>query len=129
MDTSLSVVETYGSVVISILVLIGVEVAARSETPTLAAVAAAVPTGIPLALFIVSSKQGKKLGSAALTSFSDACLRGSVGTVAFALAMRAVARRGGTWPWMALAGYASWLATWWVTGILFESGLAEKIEE
>ncbi|CAK0810484.1 unnamed protein product, partial [Prorocentrum cordatum] len=121
----------HGGAAVSVLVLLAVEAAAHMGTPKLAAVASAIPTGMPLALFSrvgswLRSQAGAGPASGAVADFSDACLRGSIGTVAFAMAMRTVARRGGAWYWMVLAGYAAWLAAWWLVAILFEPSQAEK---
>ena len=64
--------------------LLAVEFAARRGSPQLAAVAAAIPTGTPLALLIIASKGG---GQQALVQFSDACVRGIASSLGFAAAM------------------------------------------
>ncbi|CAK9052800.1 unnamed protein product [Durusdinium trenchii] len=66
--------ESYGGLVVSLLVLLTVEVASRSGQVQLAAVAAAIPTGLPLALCIVVSKSPRQ---EELVEFSDAVLRGT----------------------------------------------------
>mmetsp|Transcript_54686 Transcript_54686/g.159550 ORF Transcript_54686/g.159550 Transcript_54686/m.159550 type:complete len:132 (-) Transcript_54686:108-503(-) len=113
-------IESYGGIVISVVVLLAVELAARHGSPRLAAAAAALPTGMPLALFIVASRSGGQQGQ--LVAFADACLRGTLGTVAFAGALALAARRGVGPAGLLLAGYAAWFATWWAVGILAPGG-------
>eukprot|EP00930_Biecheleria_cincta_P052912 TRINITY_DN38214_c0_g1_i1.p1 TRINITY_DN38214_c0_g1~~TRINITY_DN38214_c0_g1_i1.p1 ORF type:complete len:147 (-),score=31.11 TRINITY_DN38214_c0_g1_i1:106-513(-) len=117
-------VESYGGVVISIVVLVAVELAARQGSPRMAAVAASLPTGLPLALFIMSSKAWAAAGSsqtsvqATLINFSDAVLRGTLGTFAFAVAMSLAARRGLGVASMLACAYAAWLAVFAGLGVV-----------
>ncbi|CAE8633549.1 unnamed protein product [Polarella glacialis] len=105
-----------GAIVVSVLVLLAVELAARQGSPRLAAAAASLPTGLPLALFIVASKawaDGSASNSsvqAQLVSFSDAVLRGVASTFAFAIAMCCAARRE------LGAGHTSPAEAAWATG-------------
>ncbi|CAE8637802.1 unnamed protein product, partial [Polarella glacialis] len=87
-------------------------------SPRLAAAAASLPTGLPLALFIVASKawaDGSASNSsvqAQLVSFSDAVLRGVASTFAFAIAMCCAARRELGVPGMLACGYTAWFVVW-----------------
>mmetsp|Transcript_75059 Transcript_75059/g.140032 ORF Transcript_75059/g.140032 Transcript_75059/m.140032 type:complete len:139 (+) Transcript_75059:49-465(+) len=107
-----ALVEAYGGVAISVGVLLAVELAARHGSSHLAAIAATVPTGIPLSLLILTSKQHGSQEE--LQHFAAACLQGSVSLVCFCLAMFMVARRGGGFGSMLCAGYAMWLTSWWL---------------
>merc|ERR1712008_126931 len=128
MEAIREAVEAYGGVAISVLILLTVEFAARRGSPWLAAAASAIPTGIPLALFIVASKAGHQPQT--LVAFSDACVRGGLGTLAFTIAMAITARKAGC-IWMLAAGYAAWFAVWWVTSLQSNMGSnhASKDEE
>mmetsp|Transcript_5469 Transcript_5469/g.10425 ORF Transcript_5469/g.10425 Transcript_5469/m.10425 type:complete len:120 (+) Transcript_5469:114-473(+) len=101
--------EPYAGLIVSALVLVGVELASRQGNPQLAAVVAAVPTGLPLALIIVGSKNG---GQMALQQFADSAVRGTCCTVGFSLGMAAVARRGGGVGAMLGGGLFVWAMIW-----------------
>mmetsp|Transcript_4786 Transcript_4786/g.10974 ORF Transcript_4786/g.10974 Transcript_4786/m.10974 type:complete len:126 (+) Transcript_4786:55-432(+) len=101
--------DSSGGLLISLLVLLAVEVASRSGQVHLAAAAAAIPTGLPLALLIVASKSKN---AEVLVDFSDAVLRGTCSTLIFALAMAFAARKHWTVPQMLLISYAAWFAAW-----------------
>mmetsp|Transcript_24660 Transcript_24660/g.48042 ORF Transcript_24660/g.48042 Transcript_24660/m.48042 type:complete len:129 (+) Transcript_24660:61-447(+) len=111
MEAMREAVEAYGGVIISVCILLAVEFAARRGSPWLAAAASSIPTGIPLALFLVASKAGNQQ---ALVAFSDACVRGGLGTLAFTIAMAITARKAGC-IWMLAAGYTAWFVIWWAT--------------
>ncbi|CAE7321510.1 unnamed protein product [Symbiodinium pilosum] len=102
--------ESYGSLLVTIAVLLAVEAASRNGNVQLSAVAASLPTGVPLALFLVASKPSTS--QATLCEFSDSVVQGAAGTLAFAFAMAAVSRAGLGMSAMLSCGYAAWFATW-----------------
>ncbi|CAE7207937.1 unnamed protein product [Symbiodinium sp. CCMP2592] len=76
----------------------------------LSAVAASLPTGVPLALFLVACKPDTS--QATLAEFSESVVRGAAGTLAFAVAMVLVVRAGFGMVAMLVCGYAAWFVTW-----------------
>eukprot|EP00913_Durusdinium_trenchii_P005574 g5194.t1 len=111
--------------VVSLLVLLTVEVASRSGQVQLAAVAAAIPTGLPLALCIVVSKSPRQ---EELVEFSDAVLRGTASTLAFAVAMALAARRAWGVLGMLLSGYTTWMITWKLLAWAAASAESRKVD-
>eukprot|EP00929_Paragymnodinium_shiwhaense_P119909 TRINITY_DN91820_c0_g1_i1.p1 TRINITY_DN91820_c0_g1~~TRINITY_DN91820_c0_g1_i1.p1 ORF type:complete len:158 (-),score=29.24 TRINITY_DN91820_c0_g1_i1:531-941(-) len=118
-------VQPYAGVLISVLVLFAVEAAAAKGSPRLAAVAAAIPTGTPLALMIVASKGG---GQAVLVQFADSVVRAIASTLAFGFAMLLVALRGGGPAAMLGAGVAGWFVTWNLLALLPAADFGDKVE-
>ncbi|OLP97784.1 putative serine/threonine-protein kinase/receptor [Symbiodinium microadriaticum] len=106
----LELLGNYGSVLVTIAVLLAVEAASRSGNVQLSAVAASLPTGVPLALFLVACKP--ETSQATLAEFSESVVRGAAGTLAFAVAMVLVVRAGFGMVAMLVCGYAAWFVTW-----------------
>ena len=81
-----------GSLIVSCLVLI---VVAFAENPTVAAIAASAPTGIPLALWIVASQEGHESAQAeAMLTFLKSAFTGVASTGCFVAAAYASVRFG-----------------------------------
>ena len=100
---------TLGSLAVSIIVLV---VVSLSKNPTVAASAASAPTGIPLALWIATTRaeaNGEDAGQAMVT-FLVGCFKGIASTACFVAVAYASARFGLTSGPLStvLAGFAGW---------------------
>ena len=110
---------------VSLLVLVAVALAADFGSPALAAVAATVPTGVPLSLALVQSAAARAkppLSDAAqlaqLDGFLQACVKGMLAACCFCLAALWLVRSraaGDGAPGLGallLVGYSCWGGAW-----------------
>ena len=98
---------TFGSLFISIAVLV---VVSLSKNPTIAAFAASAPTGIPLALWIASTRGGPEESQRAMLEFLVGCFKGIGSTFCFVACSFASVRTGLTATAIPtiLVGFAGW---------------------
>jgi hypothetical protein len=104
---------------ISLVVLLGVAVAARSGSSTVSAIFSTAPTGVPLSLWLVhrAAEAGISRGIA-IEAFLWAVIKGGISLSAFALGALGLMRCGppGETPALAAllgAGFTSWGVAMW----------------
>ena len=97
------------STAISVLVLLLVGWAAEQQNTLLAAVASTAPTGVPLSLFIVASRNPHP---AVLVNFTRSLCLGVFSTLVFAIAAHVAARVGMRLGGVLVAGFAGWALSW-----------------
>ena len=97
------------STAISVLVLLLVGWAAEQQNTLLAAVASTAPTGVPLSLFIVASRNRDP---AVLVNFTRSLCLGVFSTLVFAIAAHVAARVGMRLGGVLVAGFAGWALSW-----------------
>ena len=98
------------STAISVLVLLLVGWAAEQQNTLLAAVASTAPTGVPLSLFIVASRNPRD--PAVLVNFTRSLCLGVFSTLVFAIAAHVAARVGMRLGGVLVAGFAGWALSW-----------------
>ena len=99
------------STAISVLVLLLVGWAAEQQNTLLAAVASTAPTGVPLSLFIVASRNPRD-DPAVLVNFTRSLCLGVFSTLVFAIAAHVAARVGMRLGGVLVAGFAGWALSW-----------------
>ena len=104
----------WGDLLISTAVLALVGLAAESGQARIAAVAATMPTGVPLALWMYSKAAKPQSDGLELEQFMTEVLKGVLCTLSFAVAGWIVARQGRGVPGVIVAGYLGWAAAWFL---------------
>ena len=94
-------------VLLSIATIIVIAVVEK-HSKTVAAVTATMPIGVPLALWVVLSRNPDHQQHALMPSLTRDMLIGVVGTVAFLLAAHAAARSGWRLIPVLVVGYVAW---------------------
>uniref|UniRef100_A0A7S0NGA2 Uncharacterized protein n=1 Tax=Hanusia phi TaxID=3032 RepID=A0A7S0NGA2_9CRYP len=94
---------------ISVLVIVGVNLA--SEFSTVAAAIATAPTGTPVSIWVMVQQNPQKKGTI-LVEYTNNVVKGVLATLAFALGCNMTARSGyDMWP-VLVVGYLTWFLAW-----------------
>ena len=104
--------EKVTSTAISVFVLLFVSWCAEQENALLAAAASTAPTGVPLSLFIVASRNPGARGQPVLIAFTRSLVMGVLSTLVFAVAAHLAARQGLRVGGVLVVGYAAWALCW-----------------
>ena len=109
--------ETAADLTISMIVLVGVALAARSGSSLVAAIFSTAPTGVPLSLWLVhrAASSSSSEGNLSIEAFLVAVVKGSAALAAFALGALALVKAAGEVPSLSAllcAGFSSWALAW-----------------
>ena len=107
--------ETAADLTISMLVLVGVALAARSGSSLVAAIFSTAPTGVPLSLWLVHRAASSSGSNLSIEAFLVAVVKGAIALAAFALGALALVKAAGDVPSLGAllgAGFASWALAW-----------------
>ena len=90
--------ETAADLAISMLVLVGVALAARSGSELVAAIFSTAPTGVPLSLWLVHRAASSSGSNLSIEAFLTAVVKGAAALAAFALGGLALLKAAGDVP-------------------------------